>query len=155
MNANTAPKLMRRKLMSAKVIVLDEQGKILLLEEPRKSYLALPGGTGQMHESPRQTAIREVKEETGLDVILQALLCVDYEDDGGIEHLNFTFQARKADPSQEVCFPDGEASGHRYVEFEEAKPLVNPRSAERFIQCMDAIKTGIPLYLENGTKAFA
>ena len=46
-------------------IVLIERGR-----EPYKGYWALPGGFQEMNESLETSAIREAKEETGLDVEL-------------------------------------------------------------------------------------
>ena len=49
------------------------EGKILLIKRdtvPFKGYWALPGGRMDPGESIEQTIVREVKEETGLDVVI-------------------------------------------------------------------------------------
>jgi 8-oxo-dGTP diphosphatase len=51
--------------------VIIEDGKILLEKrknEPGKGKWSIPGGLVELGESIEQTVIREVKEETGLDV---------------------------------------------------------------------------------------
>ena len=49
-------------------IVLNEEGEILLQQRSDTHLWALPGGSMNPGESVAQCTIREVKEETGLDV---------------------------------------------------------------------------------------
>jgi 8-oxo-dGTP diphosphatase len=46
-------------------------GKLLLIhrQKPGRDYYVLPGGGVKLHESYEEACIREVKEETGLDVL--------------------------------------------------------------------------------------
>src|SRR5690348_9135717 len=53
---------------AASAIILNEHGEILLHRRRDNNLWALPGGTMEIGESIRQTVIREVQEETGLDV---------------------------------------------------------------------------------------
>ena len=52
--------------------ILDEQNRILLLkrhtEDLGGGLWAIPGGRQQAGEQPSETAIREIKEETGIDL---------------------------------------------------------------------------------------
>jgi len=58
---------------SASAIVTDEQGRILLVKRRDNTLWALPGGGHDIGETIEQTAVREVKEETGLDVAVTGL----------------------------------------------------------------------------------
>jgi 8-oxo-dGTP diphosphatase len=64
--------------LAADVIIelLDEPGRPIVLIERRNPPLgwAIPGGFVDVGESVEQAAVREAKEETGLDVKLKALL---------------------------------------------------------------------------------
>lgn len=57
-------------------VVRNELGEVLLLEHAfRRRYpWALPGGWMERRESPELAVVREVKEETGLDVEVERLL---------------------------------------------------------------------------------
>ncbi|GGW70439.1 hypothetical protein GCM10010381_63930 [Streptomyces xantholiticus] len=52
----------------------DEQGRILLQRRRDNDLWALPGGGMEMTDSLPGTAVREVKEETGLDVEITGLV---------------------------------------------------------------------------------
>lgn len=61
---------------SASAIVTDEQGRILLIKRRDNTLWALPGGGHDIGETIAATAVREVKEETGLDVEITGLIGV-------------------------------------------------------------------------------
>jgi ADP-ribose pyrophosphatase YjhB (NUDIX family) len=52
-------------------LVVDEQRRVLLVQraiEPYKGHWALPAGYQEMDETPAETAVREISEESGLEV---------------------------------------------------------------------------------------
>jgi len=57
-------------------IIFDEQKRVLLVHRRDYDLWNLPGGTLEDFESPKNAVIREVKEETGLDVEVSKLLGV-------------------------------------------------------------------------------
>ena len=56
-----------KHIVSAAAVVLNDQGEILLLEGPRRGW-EIPGGQVEEGESLKAAAIRETKEETGIDI---------------------------------------------------------------------------------------
>ena len=50
-------------------VIVEDSGRFLLLERP-EGMIVFPGGFMRWHEYPAETALREVREETGLDVRL-------------------------------------------------------------------------------------
>jgi 8-oxo-dGTP diphosphatase len=63
-------------LISSLALVLRD-GRMLLIKrgvEPHKGHWCPPGGVIEEGESPEEAAIREVREETGLDVSVRAKL---------------------------------------------------------------------------------
>jgi 8-oxo-dGTP pyrophosphatase MutT (NUDIX family) len=90
-------------------------GKVLLLWHRKLSMWLPPGGHIDPHELPDEAAIREVKEETGLDVVLLSQPSmppmpgplqlarpegIQLEDiSPGHQHIDLIYFARPADPA--------------------------------------------------------
>ncbi len=53
---------------AASAVVTNDEGKILLQRRSDNDLWALPGGAMEVGEAIKETVVREVKEETGLDV---------------------------------------------------------------------------------------
>jgi ADP-ribose pyrophosphatase YjhB (NUDIX family) len=61
---------------STTAVITDEQDRIALIRRRDNDLWALPGGGMELGESIIDTAVREVKEETGLDVEVTGLIGV-------------------------------------------------------------------------------
>jgi len=57
-------------------IITDEDGRILLVKRCDCGKWGIPGGLMEFGETLEQTAVREAKEETGLDIAVDALVGV-------------------------------------------------------------------------------
>jgi len=57
-------------------LAISPDNKILLVKESIDGKWSLPGGWGDIGYSPKETIIKEFKEETGLDVVAERLLAV-------------------------------------------------------------------------------
>src|SRR5215218_6391406 len=57
-------------------LVLSPDKKILLVKESADGKWSLPGGWADIGCSPKEVIVKEVKEETGLDIVPQQLLAV-------------------------------------------------------------------------------
>ena len=90
-NRNTAIKL------GVGVIIVDKEDRILLEKRSDNGMWGVPGGAIEPGESVINAAIREVKEETNLDIEIDGLLgiysepsdgrIVTYPDNGDVRHL--------------------------------------------------------------------
>ena len=58
------------------VVVLDKQKRILLAHRRDMDFWDLPGAGMELGELPTEAAVRETKEETGLDVTVGRLFAV-------------------------------------------------------------------------------
>jgi ADP-ribose pyrophosphatase YjhB (NUDIX family) len=59
---------------AASAVVTNDQGRILLARRTDNRLWTIPGGAMEPGESIAQTAVREVKEETGIDVEVVSLV---------------------------------------------------------------------------------
>lgn len=64
--------------VAAGVLFRDEAGRVLLVKPTYKDGWDLPGGYVEIGESPKQAAIREVREELGVAWPVGKLLVVDW-----------------------------------------------------------------------------
>ncbi|GAB3480143.1 NUDIX domain-containing protein [Amycolatopsis cihanbeyliensis] len=133
--------------VAAGVIFTDHQDRVLLVRPTYKDYWDIPGGYVTRGESPRHAAVREVREELGLDVRIGRMLAVDWApaaDEG--DKLLFLFTARL--PSDAVfSFEDGEIAEARYVNIDELEEFTIDRLCRRI---RSAVESPAHTYLEHG-----
>ena len=63
-----------QKMVAAKVVIKSDRGNILTVQPSYKNTWQLPGGGVDDGESPEGAAVREVKEETGLNISVNDLI---------------------------------------------------------------------------------
>jgi 8-oxo-dGTP diphosphatase len=78
---------------TATAVIPFPSGKILLIKRrtvPFKGYWALPGGRVDAGETVEQTIVREVKEETGLDVAITCKIG-EYHEQGVQDEVEYDY----------------------------------------------------------------
>jgi ADP-ribose pyrophosphatase YjhB (NUDIX family) len=79
---------------SVNVVVENAKGEILMIRRTDNDNWALPGGAIDLGESVTQAAIRETKEETGIDVEITGLVGI-YSDPKHVIHYTSNNEVRQ------------------------------------------------------------
>jgi 8-oxo-dGTP pyrophosphatase MutT (NUDIX family) len=88
---------------AASAAITDEEGRLLLAKRTDSSFWTIPGGTMEPGETIAETAVREVKEETGIDVEVVSLVgiysnpwhVVEYSDGEVRQQFSVCFACRR------------------------------------------------------------
>lgn len=126
---------MKSKGIGAAAFIVNEEGSVLLV---RHTYgrlnWELPGGGAESDESPVETALREVREETGLDVVAHHLTGCYYAP--GNDSLHFVFWCEQKDAS---ALPVPDRAEISECKFWSAEALPRPISDWTVLRIQDAL----------------
>ncbi|URN18908.1 NUDIX hydrolase [Streptomyces sudanensis] len=128
---------------------------MLLVDPTYKPGWEFPGGVVERGEAPARAAMREVAEETGLELAsVPGLLVVDWEPPRPPGHggLRFLFDGGRLTGAQadRVLLPGSELRGWRFATEEEAADMLPPVRYERLRWALRARERGRALNLEAG-----
>ncbi|MFF1357550.1 NUDIX domain-containing protein [Streptomyces sp. NPDC058297] len=141
--------------VAAGVLLFDEEDRVLLVDPTYKAGWEFPGGVVEPGEAPARAGVREVAEETGIQLPeLPGLLVVDWEAPappayGGLRML-FDGGRLGGPEARRVILPGPELRGWRFVTEQEAAGLLPPVRYERLRWALRARERGAALYLEGG-----
>lgn len=101
---------------SVVAIVQDDQGRVLMIHKTDNDKWALPGGGHEPGESIADTVVREVKEETGYDVEVEAITGtytnpnhrMSYDDGEVRQQFSIAFRARMVGGSKRTSSESSE-----------------------------------------------
>ncbi len=128
--------------LAASVAVVNSENKILLVKNWRRGW-EFPGGYVDNSESVKAAAIREVKEEAGIEIHLTKL-CGIIQD---IEHSRCTVLFLGIPQSGELAGGD-DALDARYFTIDEALQKVKWRTyKERIMKCLNEEEH--PFFIES------
>ncbi|MFC8661099.1 NUDIX domain-containing protein [Streptomyces sp. NPDC057199] len=141
--------------VAAGVLLFDEEDRVLLVDPTYKAGWEFPGGVVESGEAPARAGVREVAEETGIQLVdVPSLLVVDWEPPvppayGGLRLL---YDGGRLDSGEarRMLLPGPELRAWRFVTEEEAAALLPPVRYERLRWALRARERGAALYLEAG-----
>ncbi|WP_149182866.1 NUDIX domain-containing protein [Streptomyces sp. TRM49041] len=141
--------------LAAGVLLFDEQDRVLLVDPTYKPGWEFPGGVVERGEAPARAAMREVAEETGLELAaVPGLLVVDWEPPSppGYGGLRLLFDGGRLTAAQadRVLLPGSELRGWRFATEAEAADMLPPVRYERLRWALRARERGTVLNLEAG-----
>ncbi|MFG2352527.1 NUDIX domain-containing protein [Streptomyces sp. NPDC048521] len=141
--------------LAAGVLLFDEQDRVLLVDPTYKPGWEFPGGVVERGEAPARAGMREVAEETGIQLReVPRLLVVDWERPAppGFGGLRLLFDGGRLEPGEvsRVLLPGPELRAWRFAGEQEAAELLPPVRYERLRWALRARERGTALYLEAG-----
>ena len=103
-------------------IIFDDRGKVLLIRRdkpPARGQWSIPGGCQEAEETLAECAVREVLEETGIEIILGPIVAVTERIMEGFHYviIDFLATARRAGNSAPLAATD--VSQARWVDLSE------------------------------------
>lgn len=148
-----------RKRVGADVLFRDESGRILLVDPRYKPDWDLPGGMAEANEPPLDAAIREVREELGIEYAGGRLLVVDWVAPHGAwdDSLMFIFDGGVLTSEQQakITLRDNELREYRFVRESDAGGLLRSYVRLRLQCALAARRRGMAVYLQDGTLSAA
>jgi 8-oxo-dGTP diphosphatase len=143
-----------KKRVAVGVIMLNEKNEVLVLKPSYQDKWLVPGGVVEEGEAPLSAAIREVKEEINIDIVINRLVCVDYKSarDKTPDGLQFMYLANYE--GQTILPDQDEIVEYAFLPKEQAIEKLNPALGKRLNICFEAIEQNTIFYLENSDNPF-
>jgi 8-oxo-dGTP pyrophosphatase MutT (NUDIX family) len=145
---------LNRKRTAAGVLFRDAAGRVLLVETSYKPEWEIPGGAVEADEAPWTTAVREIREELGLERPLGQLLVVDHVSAQGVmpEGLAFIWDGGVLSDADlnEITLKDPEIVSLDFCGINEVIGRVKPVLAGRLAAALRALEHNGVVYCENG-----
>ena len=141
-----------KKQVGTAVLFFNGQGELLIVKPDYREGWLVPGGATDENESPLHCAVRETKEEIGLEVSGLQLVGVYYGPKKGVytDSLKFIFLGGVLNENQiaEIKLQTEELEKYTFMPPQEAIPLLSSSLQKSLSACLEAIKNKTVAYIE-------
>ena len=135
-------------VVGSSAIVVDDQNRILLQRRADSGNWALPGGAMDIGERLAESAVREVKEETGFDVRIERIVGI-YSDPGHV----FAYDDGEVRQEFSICLACAITGGSLQVSSESTAVEFFTFEEAAALQMHESIRKRIRDYLDNAPPA--
>ncbi len=144
--------ILPKKQVGTAVLFFNTNGELLILKPDYKDGWLVPGGATDDNESPLRCAIRETKEEIGLNISKLQLVGVYYGPKKGVftDSLKFIFSGGILTENQiaQIKLQTEELEEYTFAPTEKAVLLLSPSLQKSVPVCLEAIKNKTFAYIE-------
>ncbi len=145
-------KILPKKQVGTAVLLFNTKGELLILKPDYKDGWLVPGGATDDNESPLHSAIRETREEIGLDIPELQLVGIYYGVKKGVftDSLKFIFSGGTLTDNQiaKIKLQTEELEEYKFISPDEAIPLLSSSLQKSIPKCLEAIKSKTVVYIE-------
>ena len=134
---------------------MNQANEILVLEPTYKENWEIPGGIVEANESPRAAALRDTREEIGIELADEALrlAAIEYMAAGEqkTEALMFIFNGGVLSEEQisRISIDGHEIRSCRFLAPDPAVQLLGPILGKRVLRALKALVNGAEIYFEG------
>lgn len=130
-------KSLPKKQIAVGVLLFNYKNELLILQPSYKDGWTIPGGVTNANESPIESAVREAKEETGLDIKLSKCLGAEYKSENFDKHFHESIQIiflgkrlSKKDIAK-IKIDNKEIIGFKFLPFPQAIKMLTTKLGKR------------------------
>ena len=144
--------LLPKKQVGTAVLFFNEKGELLIVKPDYREGWLVPGGATDDDESPLHCAIRETKEEIGLDTPELQLVGIYYGHKKGVftDSLKFIFSGGTLTEEQieHIKLQTEELETYTFMSPQGAASLLSSSLQKSVPACLEAIKNKSVAYIE-------
>ena len=145
-------KLLPKKQVGTAVLFFNSKNELLIVKPDYRDGWLVPGGSADADESPLQCAVRETREEIGLDLPELRLVGIYYGKSRGVftDSLKLMFYGGilSDETITKIRLQTEELEEYRFAPVDEAIPLLSSSLQKSVSPCLDAIKNNTCAYIE-------
>lgn len=145
-------KMLPKKQVGTAILFFNSNGELLIVKPDYKDGWLVPGGSCDDNESPLNGALREAREEIGIEVSVLDLAGVYYAPRKGVyaDSLKFIFNGGTLTEEQisNIQLQTEELEEYTFLPQEEAIPLLSPSLQRSVPECLRAIVEKKVVYVE-------
>ena len=146
--------MLPKKIVGTAVLFFNNKDELLIVKPDYKEGWLVPGGSVEEKEAPLECAIRETKEEIGLDIPemkLVGIFCSPKKSPQHFDSLKFIFFGGVLNEEQisQIKLQADELEEYDFKSTSEAMLLLSPSLQKSVPACLEAIKNKTFAYIEG------